>query len=91
MLYSSYNTLQTPFVRHYTVIIAFCLMLHGNIGIHYESTVTCRQEPQGAQVSVLTLYFLEIVCILLCHNLLNKQRQKRATVDTQFWDSLISV
>ena len=39
-------------------------------------------------VSTLCIVSLEIVCILLCHNLSNKQRQRGATVDTQFRDDL---
>ena len=58
---------------------------------HREPRITCRQKPQDAQVSVLTLCFLEIVCILLCRNLLSKQRQRGATVDTQFLDSWMSI
>ena len=41
--------------------------------------------------SALCIVCFEIVCILLCHNLLSKQRQRGATVDTQFWDSWVSM
>ena len=34
---------------------------------------------------------LEIVCILLCHNLSSKHRQRGATLDTQFRDSWMSM
>ena len=37
-------------------------------------------------LSVLFIVSLEIVCILFSRNLSSKLRQRRAIVDTQFWD-----
>ena len=42
-------------------------------------------------ISALCIVSLEIMCIRLCRNLSSKQRQKGATVDTQFWDSWVSM
>ena len=42
-------------------------------------------------VSALCIVSLEIVCILFFRNLSSKLRQRGATVDTQFWDSWVSM
>ena len=42
-------------------------------------------------VSASCIVSLEIMCILFCRNLSSKQRQRGATVGTQFQDSWVSV